>query len=74
MSESNSRQEPPETNVSRRTPASKSAWPLPSARDASDGARHGFAWSSVAATPNLGMAALGLGAGAFRLKYRTSEQ
>jgi hypothetical protein len=48
-------------------------WPLPTGKGKKAGVNDGLAWSSVAA-PNLGMASLGLGSGAFGHKYRKTKK
>jgi hypothetical protein len=63
----------PPTNKSRARPAGNAPWPLPQTDDESKVAREGLAWSSLAGNSTLGLAALGVGAGAFRRKYRSSK-
>jgi len=58
----------------RARPEGNAPWPLPSTQDEDKVAREGLAWSSLAGNSTLGIAALGIGAGAFRRKYRSSNR
>jgi hypothetical protein len=58
----------------RAKPATQNAWPLPAIRDPEPRVSPGLQISAFAANPSLGMAALGLGAGAFGRRYRTSVE
>ena len=78
MSENRKRRsQKPSTSSAPKTPTRPSGnapWPLPPTQDDGKVAREGLAWSALAGNSTLGIAALGIGAGAFRRKYRSSNR